>query len=634
MGIFDLFKRLSKKQQPTSTNSENHAVSLSNHEVSSQSDNYAKSVKPSSFAIPEPGVVSYTILRDKDICVSELKKAYIAFDVETTGLDRFSDRIVEVSAVRFENGIVVDSYSSLVNPGIGISASASAVNHITNEMIARAPSEEHVYAELVKYLGDALQGKTALCAHNASFDMDFLKRALSRMGYDATINCIDTLSISRKCIHNTQNHKQTTIAANLGIACDNAHRASADAEVCGKILFHLLAMLETSMTSPQIPTQEYEVILPSDKELAVCAVIQSIIAQNGEDISLLRFHKNKSNYVHTSWLYTFNQFKFARKGCYIVVPQKYAKKTNLETEECSLHEGGSANLRLYLTSTDDLFSLTEYILWAYKDCKKSYEYYISGGNYAKREALQIIQRRKAIDNSEIAALLESAKQVELISRKPNCASVQVEEITRASVIVNPVHTRVSLSKILNSNDWHKGYEEGSPYYYRGDDARKAGDLQEAIRLFDLARYHGYNAPAPYDSYAMAYHQSKDYANEIVICEEGIKRGTKEQTALLRTRRDKAIRYLYKEQEKQRQDAEKKRLAAEKQDQKEMPAQSKPVSTPKGREILQLTDDNTLIKEYPTIAAAVRETGVNSKSIRDAANGVQKHAGGYRWKYKE
>ena len=54
----------------------------------------------------------------------------------------------------------------------------------------------------------------------------------------------------------------------------------------------------------------------------------------------------------------------------------------------------------------------------------------------------------------------------------------------------------------------------------------------------------------------------------------------------------------------------------------------------GRAILQLTDDMTLIKRYDTIAQAVRETGVNSKSIRDAAKGVQKHAGGYVWKYAD
>jgi len=52
----------------------------------------------------------------------------------------------------------------------------------------------------------------------------------------------------------------------------------------------------------------------------------------------------------------------------------------------------------------------------------------------------------------------------------------------------------------------------------------------------------------------------------------------------------------------------------------------------GRAILQLTDEMQLVKKYDSIAQAVRETGVNSKSIRDAAKGVQKHAGGYVWKY--
>ena len=79
MGIFDFLKRLSKKQQPTSTNTENDAGSPVIHEASSQSDSFSKSIKPTSFTIPEPGVVSYSILRDKDILISELKKSVHRF---------------------------------------------------------------------------------------------------------------------------------------------------------------------------------------------------------------------------------------------------------------------------------------------------------------------------------------------------------------------------------------------------------------------------------------------------------------------------------------------------------------------------------------------------------------------------
>ena len=55
---------------------------------------------------------------------------------------------------------------------------------------------------------------------------------------------------------------------------------------------------------------------------------------------------------------------------------------------------------------------------------------------------------------------------------------------------------------------------------------------------------------------------------------------------------------------------------------------------RGRSVVQLLDDGTIICEYETIAAAVRATGINAKSIRDTAKGVQRHAGGYCWKYKE
>lgn len=76
---------------------------------------------------------------------NSIRNCYIAFDVETTGLSPISDRIVEIGATIFQNGIVQRVFSSLVNPGISISQSASAVNHITNSMLNSAPSEKTNY---------------------------------------------------------------------------------------------------------------------------------------------------------------------------------------------------------------------------------------------------------------------------------------------------------------------------------------------------------------------------------------------------------------------------------------------------------------------------------------------------------
>ncbi|EMY4798067.1 GIY-YIG nuclease family protein [Bacillus pacificus] len=89
--------------------------------------------------------------------------------------------------------------------------------------------------------------------------------------------------------------------------------------------------------------------------------------------------------------------------------------------------------------------------------------------------------------------------------------------------INPVHSRVPLSKIKNLHNWDRGFDEGMSYWEKGDKERKAGNLEKAIELLDKARYNGYNAPALYKSYTMAFRKLKDYDNEIAIIDECIER---------------------------------------------------------------------------------------------------------------
>ena len=118
-----------------------------------------------------------------------------------------------------------------------------------------------------------------------------------------------------------------------------------------------------------------------------------------------------------------------------------------------------------------------------------------------------------------------------------------------------------------------------------------------------------------------------------ILEEGIARKVTRDTGVLEARRDKAIKLLFIQQT-----ADKKRLEdrspAAPSERENTPVEQKKPALVKGRAIIQMDDDQIIIKEFDTIAAAVRETGISSKSIRDAANGVQKHAGGYCWKYRD
>lgn len=190
----------------------------------------------------KPGVVTQQIKVASKV-KEELEKRYIAFDTETTGFSAYNDRIIEIGAVLFENGAPVKSYGTLVNAGKRVPASASRVNHITNDMLKDAPSEKEVYPQFVEFLGDAMNGETIICAHNASFDMRFLATTFERLSIDANIRYVDTLAICKRCVTDTDDHKQPTMAQYFGISQKDAHRAQSDALVCGSIMAKLLKIL-------------------------------------------------------------------------------------------------------------------------------------------------------------------------------------------------------------------------------------------------------------------------------------------------------------------------------------------------------------------------------------------------------
>ena len=171
---------------------------------------------------------------------ASLMDSYIAFDVETTGLNPSVERIVELGAVCFVKGKPCGEFSTLVNARHRMSVPSIEITHITNDMVAAAPAEEEVYPALLAFLGDAVEGKTLLCGHNARFDMDFLRTTLERLGFDASLRYVDTLKLSRKYAGKLDNYKQPTVAERYGVDIHNAHRAADDARVCGEILWHIM----------------------------------------------------------------------------------------------------------------------------------------------------------------------------------------------------------------------------------------------------------------------------------------------------------------------------------------------------------------------------------------------------------
>lgn len=574
--------------------------------------------------------------------VEMLKKKYIAFDIETTGLNPVEDRIVELGAVLFENGIPVKKFSSLVNPNKFISPEATRVNNISNEMIQDAPSENSIYPKLVEFLDDSLSGETVICAHNARFDIGFLSNTLERLGYSGNIKYIDTLSLSRDLIYGLENYKQSTVADYFDIINEEAHRAVTDAETCGKILYRFL---DYEIKEKQTEKKR-NIIALDDYEKIVFAYIEKLINDNGLNIDFLGARKNASGYINICYLYSFIKYKFSKKGKYIIVSNDFSKNLELPVEQCNISEGGNEFVRVYFSSIDDIKQLDEYILNEYKKSYNATMDYIDGSSRREKNVIEEVENLYKISVQEVEKIINNEISNKTLNNYLSEITIK-KQVSRDEININPVNDRIPLNKIKNLNDWNKGYDEGFDFWLKGDELRKNGEYNEAIKLFDLSRYNGYNTYVLYESYAMVYHQLKDYDNEIAILEEGIERLSKDNTNVsnLVTRRDKAVQIIYKkiEQEKQVQqrliEKEEKRKLREEQKLKEKQQKAElrkntlkePVT---GRSIIQMNDDGVIIKKYISIADAVRQTGINSKSIRDAAKGVQKHAGGYCWKYED
>ena len=151
--------------------------------------------------------------------------------------------------------------------------------------------------------------------------------------------------------------------------------------------------------------------------------------------------------------------------------------------------------------------------------------------YAKSVSAWIYRSDDYVANND----LDEKQAEERIGRKiPSYHLIDVWKLLKADfsnveikitkqIDTHPVNNRVPLSQIRNKNNWEKGFDDGFTYWEQGDAERKTGNMEEAIRLFDKARYNGYFAPVLYNSYAMAYRKLKDLDNEIDILTEGIER---------------------------------------------------------------------------------------------------------------
>ncbi len=183
---------------------------------------------------------------------------FIAFDFETTGLDPNTDKVIEIAAIRFEDGNPTDRFVSLINPEIPISSFISDITGITNEMVSDAPTEDNIVDSFFEFLGD-----TPMVAHNTSFDWKFLSSMEERHGkWLPERNFYDTLPLSRSFLFFQPTHNLSAVSDYYGLSIAEAHRAEADTENCGRIFIELV--MEASSYPLELVSKIVALIKPFD----------------------------------------------------------------------------------------------------------------------------------------------------------------------------------------------------------------------------------------------------------------------------------------------------------------------------------------------------------------------------------
>ena len=164
---------------------------------------------------------------------------FVVFDIETTGFSPVNNRIIEIGAVKVKGGEIADKFSAFVNPDVPIPFEIEKLTGINDGMVGDAPYIEQVLPEFLAFC----EG-TVLVAHNAGFDMSFIKENAMRQGLGRKFTCVDTLGIARILLPHQGRHTLDAVAKTLGVSLENHHRAVDDAQATAEIFVKFIPMLK------------------------------------------------------------------------------------------------------------------------------------------------------------------------------------------------------------------------------------------------------------------------------------------------------------------------------------------------------------------------------------------------------
>ncbi|KAB1437667.1 PolC-type DNA polymerase III [Candidatus Galacturonibacter soehngenii] len=189
------------------------------------------------------GVEAYLVDDLKEIVQNvkgqTLNDTFVVFDIETTGFSPIKNRIIEIGAVKVKNGEIIERFSSFVNPQVPIPFEIEKLTGITDNMVINEPLIDEVLPKFIEFCNGAV-----MVAHNAGFDMSFIKANCDRQKLICDYTVIDTVAMARFLLPSLSKYKLDVVAKSLGISLDNHHRAVDDAGCTAEIFVKFIEMLK------------------------------------------------------------------------------------------------------------------------------------------------------------------------------------------------------------------------------------------------------------------------------------------------------------------------------------------------------------------------------------------------------
>ena len=222
-----------------------------------------------------------------------LDGTFVCFDIETTGLSPKRDKITEIGAVKVENGVVVDTFETFVNPECPIPSKIVQLTGINDAMVKDASLDEEAVRNFLKFVDGAV-----VVAHNADFDTSFIRAVCDRMGEEYNLTSIDTVAICRSILPGIKNCKLDTVANFLRLGDFNHHRATDDAEILSRIFISLCDRLKDDYDVKS--TLDINTHLNGADQKKLPAYHQIILVKN--QVGLKNLYKLIS-YAHLNYFY-------------------------------------------------------------------------------------------------------------------------------------------------------------------------------------------------------------------------------------------------------------------------------------------------------------------------------------------